>query len=215
MILPFPMVASCLAFCSLFSKVIAIVPKRPLPPIPEIIPSLFFGEKLPVSRSQHLEYQSHHLHTDTAHPLYALKLDLHKYLAKHVCAFLNGALHYGLDTVSDRSTIRFGVEADGTIVGYQMNDNGMMDISRQISSLLSTIEGPFSYDISWKPVRNIVRRTEDETAFVISVSVWPSIDRTRVYALKKSDGHAFWIRKDTTVILMSYNNIVDAFLATQ
>lgn len=212
MLLQSATVASWIAFCSLFTNVIAIVP-RPLPPIPEIIPSLFFGEKLPEVRSQHLEFQSHHLHTDTAHPLYALKLDLHKYLAKHVCAFLNGPLHYGLDTFSDRSTIMFGVESDGTIVGYQMNENGMMDISRQISSLLSTVEGHFHYDISWKPVRRI--DLEDHAAFILAVSVWPSNEHSRVYALKKSDGHAFWIRKDTTVILMSYNNIIDAFLATQ
>lgn len=215
MLLQFATVALSLGLCALFTNVVAILPQRSLPPIPESIPSLFFGEKLPEVRSQHLEFQSHQLHTDTAHPLYALKLDLHKYLAMHVCAFLNGPLHYGADTSIDRSTIRFGLESDGTIVGYQMNENGMMDISRQISSLLSTIEGPFSYDISWKPVRNIDYRTEDHAAFILSVSVWPSSDRTRVYAVRRSDGHAFWIRRGATVILMSYQNIQDAFLATQ
>lgn len=203
----FRIIVALLLFSALVIQcVICIDQRRPLPPLPGTIPFLYVGDKLPEMRWQNREYETSPSTNHQPLPFYALKLSVHKHLTKHACAFLNGPLYRPI--VVDRSVVTFGVQDDGTVDGYHVNGKEMEEISQQINTLLTMIDESFEYDVSWKPVHVIDGR---QNAFILSVSVWSSPRPKTVFAVQQGNAYAFWIRKNTMTVSMSYKDIQEAF----
>lgn len=191
--------------------------KRPLPTLPNKIPTLFVGDKRHHLESQNLEYKSNRPVPDPQppsqkrrpFPFSLLKSSVKKHLAKYACAFLNGRFLSPSISTRERSTIEFGVHDDRMIDAYYVNEKEMDELSQQIHMLLSHVEGAFEYEISWTPV--VVKDTESSTAFILGITVFPSFHKKSVFAIRQGDLHAFWIRKGPMVVAMSFNEIEDAF----